>query len=143
MGCSFCVLCEKCQNRFRILRHISRLITRWQANLARIIKSYIPLIGPMRAIFFGSSRSHHNTSTLSQPLVSTETMAERIFKCQTCHFVFTDHEEQIAHHKGDFHRFNLKRKMINLQPVSLEQFNAKVAGIYFFLFGVILENNKQ
>jgi len=38
-------------------------------------------------------------------------------------------EEHKEHHKSDFHRFNLKRKMINLAPVTVEQFNAKVADI--------------
>lgn len=56
-------------------------------------------------------------------------MADRIFKCQTCHVVFAGQEDHIAHHKSDYHRFNLKRKMINLQPVTLDQFNVKVAGI--------------
>lgn len=38
-----------------------------------------------------------------------------------------DQASHVAHHKSDFHRFNLKRKMINLPPVAIEQFNAKVA----------------
>lgn len=52
-----------------------------------------------------------------------------MFKCQTCHAVFNGHEEHVAHHKSDFHRFNLKRKMINLPPVTIEQFNTKVAEV--------------
>lgn len=54
--------------------------------------------------------------------------ADRKFSCMTCHVVMDTADEHKAHHKSDFHRFNLKRKMINLQPVTQEQFNTKVAG---------------
>jgi pre-60S factor REI1 len=56
---------------------------------------------------------------------------ERKFTCISCQVILEDQEKHVAHHKSDFHRFNLKRKMINLPPVTLEQFNSKVAGISF------------
>jgi hypothetical protein len=46
--------------------------------------------------------------------------------CATCsqHYPNTDSYKQ--HYKSDFHRYNIKRKMVKLVPVTLEQFNAKM-----------------
>jgi pre-60S factor REI1 len=46
----------------------------------------------------------------------------------TCRMLFGDADEQRVHYKTDFHRFNLKRKIAALAPVSMEQFTQKVEG---------------
>jgi len=46
--------------------------------------------------------------------------------CMTCHVLMSNREEHTTHHKSDFHRFNLKRKMVDLPPVTQEVFEAKV-----------------
>jgi len=56
-------------------------------------------------------------------------MDDRRFSCISCQVILEDQDKHVAHHKSDFHRFNLKRKMINLPPVTMEQFNLKVAEI--------------
>lgn len=47
----------------------------------------------------------------------------------TCRQLFSSADEQRTHYKTDFHRFNLKRKIAQLAPVSLEQFNQKVEAL--------------
>uniref|UniRef100_UPI0035902D07 cytoplasmic 60S subunit biogenesis factor ZNF622 n=1 Tax=Myxine glutinosa TaxID=7769 RepID=UPI0035902D07 len=46
--------------------------------------------------------------------------------CITCRVVFSSAELQRAHYKSDWHRYNLKRKVANLQPVTAEVFQEKV-----------------
>ena len=46
-------------------------------------------------------------------------------KCPTCLQSFTNTEAHKQHYKSDFHRYNLKRKMVKLAPITEQQFNAK------------------
>lgn len=46
--------------------------------------------------------------------------------CITCRVAFRDAEVHRAHYKTDWHRYNLKRKVAELQPVSAESFQEKV-----------------
>jgi pre-60S factor REI1 len=48
------------------------------------------------------------------------------FTCITCKLLFRSAEEQKEHHKSEFHKYNLKRKVADLPPVSLAAFNVKV-----------------
>lgn len=48
------------------------------------------------------------------------------FTCITCHVVFRDLEIQRQHYKSDWHRYNLKRKVAELPPVSVEEFQKRV-----------------
>ncbi len=48
------------------------------------------------------------------------------FTCITCRVAFRDAEIQRAHYKTDWHRYNLKRKVAELPPVSVESFKEKV-----------------
>lgn len=48
------------------------------------------------------------------------------FTCLACRVVFKDAENQRAHYKTDWHRYNLKRKVAELPPVTLDVFNQKV-----------------
>ena len=53
--------------------------------------------------------------------------------CITCRQLFSNAHDQKEHFKGDLHRFNLRRKVVNLPPVSQKVFEEKVRGIYFYL----------
>lgn len=46
-------------------------------------------------------------------------------KCPTCVVEFTHLQAHKEHYKSDFHRYNLKRKMVKLSPVTFDQFKAK------------------
>uniref|UniRef100_H2YTM7 C2H2-type domain-containing protein n=1 Tax=Ciona savignyi TaxID=51511 RepID=H2YTM7_CIOSA len=47
--------------------------------------------------------------------------------CITCHVAFADANLQRMHYKCDWHRYNLKRKVVALPPITRESFNEKVA----------------
>lgn len=51
---------------------------------------------------------------------------EKKLTCITCRILFDTHDEQVAHYKHDLHRFNLKRKMVDLPPVTMDVFESKV-----------------
>ena len=46
--------------------------------------------------------------------------------CISCLSTFTSSQEQKDHMQGDWHRYNLKRKVVELPPVSLAAFNQKL-----------------
>jgi len=46
----------------------------------------------------------------------------RGISCNACSIDFTSMDELKAHHRLDWHRFNLKRKVKQLQPMKLEEY---------------------
>ncbi|MCH0629613.1 C2H2-type zinc finger protein [Kocuria palustris] len=50
-----------------------------------------------------------------------------MFTCNTCTLTFDESAEQRDHMRGDWHRYNLKRKVAQLPAISEAQFNEKVA----------------
>nr|XP_033791129.1 zinc finger protein 622 isoform X1 [Geotrypetes seraphini] len=48
------------------------------------------------------------------------------YTCITCRVVFTDADVQRAHYKTDWHRYNLKRKVADMPPVTAENFQERV-----------------
>lgn len=48
------------------------------------------------------------------------------YTCITCRVAFRDLEIQRQHYKSDWHRYNLKRKVAELPPVSVEEFQKRV-----------------
>ena len=53
-------------------------------------------------------------------------MATPSYTCITCRVSFTDPELQRGHYKTDWHRYNLKRKVAELPPVTAENFKQRV-----------------
>lgn len=49
-----------------------------------------------------------------------------IYTCVSCHVAFLDAEEQRIHYKSDWHRYNLKRKVAGMPPVTLNDFNQRL-----------------
>lgn len=47
------------------------------------------------------------------------------YTCITCQVLFKTPELQREHYKLDWHRYNLKRKVANIPPVTLEEFDAR------------------
>ena len=56
----------------------------------------------------------------------TANMASLGYTCITCRVAFTDADLQRAHYKTDWHRYNLKRKVAELPPVTAENFQQRV-----------------
>ncbi|XP_044011413.1 zinc finger protein 622 [Aphidius gifuensis] len=48
------------------------------------------------------------------------------FTCITCRVAFRDLEIQRLHYKSDWHRYNLKRKVAELPPITSEEFQKRV-----------------
>lgn len=48
------------------------------------------------------------------------------YTCITCHVAFHNGDLQRAHYKTDWHRYNLKRKVADLGPISASEFTEKV-----------------
>ncbi|XP_026793121.3 cytoplasmic 60S subunit biogenesis factor ZNF622 isoform X2 [Pangasianodon hypophthalmus] len=48
------------------------------------------------------------------------------YTCISCRVQFTDADVQRAHYKTDWHRYNLKRKVANMPPVTAENFQERV-----------------
>lgn len=53
--------------------------------------------------------------------------AQTGFYCSTSGTVFSDKESLAEHYKSDFHKYNLKRKVAGLPPVTKEWFEARKA----------------
>jgi pre-60S factor REI1 len=51
------------------------------------------------------------------------------YTCITCHVAFNNGELQRAHYKSDWHRYNLKRKVADLGPITADEFTEKVEAI--------------
>ncbi|KAF8931351.1 C2H2 type zinc-finger-domain-containing protein [Dissophora ornata] len=49
-----------------------------------------------------------------------------LFTCLACHVAFKTADIQREHYRSDWHRYNLKRKMVELPPLSAEVFAQKV-----------------
>lgn len=48
--------------------------------------------------------------------------------CLSCEINFTDDFEHKNHYRGALHQYNLKRKMVNLPPISEERFKQSMSG---------------
>lgn len=48
------------------------------------------------------------------------------YTCITCRVAFSDADVQRAHYKTDWHRYNLKRKVADMAPVTAEGFQERV-----------------
>lgn len=56
------------------------------------------------------------------------TPSSGLYTCLACQVAFQSAEGQRNHYKSDWHRYNLKRKVVSLPPVTSDQFNAKTEG---------------
>lgn len=52
-----------------------------------------------------------------------------MFTCNTCNLQFPESNDQRVHMKSDWHRYNLKRKVAQLPPITEDLFNTKVASM--------------
>ncbi|KAG2150806.1 C2H2 type zinc-finger-domain-containing protein [Suillus clintonianus] len=54
------------------------------------------------------------------------TNEQPLFTCLSCSIAFLSAEEQRTHYRSDHHRYNMKRRVASLPPVSATVFNQKV-----------------
>lgn len=55
-------------------------------------------------------------------------MESKLFTCLACQIAFESAEGQRLHYRSEWHRYNLKRKVADLPPVTSEQFQQKAQG---------------
>eukprot|EP01137_Pigoraptor_chileana_P002757 Opistho-2@42024 len=53
-------------------------------------------------------------------------VSESAFTCIACRVAFADAEQQRTHYRTDWHRYNLKRKVAEMGPVTAENFDKRV-----------------
>lgn len=58
--------------------------------------------------------------------MSNINLSKESFTCITCRVAFKDADLQRQHYKTDWHRYNLKRKVAELPPVTSEEFQRRV-----------------
>nr|XP_006126162.1 zinc finger protein 622 isoform X1 [Pelodiscus sinensis] len=58
--------------------------------------------------------------------INTSSWIMASFTCITCRVAFKDADFQRAHYKTDWHRYNLKRKVADMPPVTVENFQERV-----------------
>lgn len=58
--------------------------------------------------------------------MSTGPGGEDVYTCLTCSVAFYTAPEQRDHFRSDLHRYNMKRRVANLAPVSAQVFNEKI-----------------
>ena len=46
--------------------------------------------------------------------------------CPSCGDGFANSDLYKMHYKSDYHRYNIKRKMVKLPPITLQQFSTKI-----------------
>lgn len=56
------------------------------------------------------------------------TSAALQFTCLACQIAFETADEQRSHYRSDWHRYNLKRKVAGVAPVSESEFLERVDG---------------
>lgn len=74
-----------------------------------------------------------NAKALERLQIQEERLAnespDNVLTCSTCRITFTDRTEQRQHFNTDWHRYNIKRKVVlDVQPVTLEEFETLLAG---------------
>ncbi|KAI9289209.1 C2H2 type zinc-finger-domain-containing protein [Umbelopsis sp. AD052] len=59
-------------------------------------------------------------------MADLEEQTSGLFTCMACQVAFRSGEGQRNHYRSDWHRYNLKRKVADLPPITLAQFDSKL-----------------
>ncbi|KAF8581607.1 hypothetical protein K439DRAFT_214617 [Ramaria rubella] len=57
---------------------------------------------------------------------TTDELQQPLFTCMSCSIGFLTAEDQRVHYRSDHHRYNMKRRVASLPPISASMFNQKV-----------------
>jgi len=67
-----------------------------------------------------------NKATTTSSVTSNPTEGHAKLTCIACRLEFTSFDSQREHYHTDWHRYNLKRKVANLPPVTLQNFDTRL-----------------
>ncbi|KAK0708171.1 C2H2 type zinc-finger-domain-containing protein [Lasiosphaeris hirsuta] len=70
--------------------------------------------------------SGSRAAPVSDALMAIDVGTSHPYTCNTCQVAFRNSDLQKAHMRGDWHRYNLKRRVASLPPISSEMFTEKV-----------------
>jgi len=73
-----------------------------------------------------SQSSSLSTITMATTTTTVIPPDQPLFTCLSCSIAFLSAEEQRVHYRSDHHRYNMKRRVASLPPVSAAVFNQKV-----------------
>ncbi|KAH6914133.1 cytoplasmic protein [Coprinopsis sp. MPI-PUGE-AT-0042] len=59
-------------------------------------------------------------------MTTTDQQQQQLFTCLSCSIAFLSAEEQRIHYRSDHHRYNMKRRVAGLPPISATLFNQRV-----------------
>ena len=98
------------------------------------LASPLPLVTRIRLsrtdrCHFAVTKRYNYASLFHRVFSLLEMSASSPYTCITCHVAFNNGELQRAHYKTDWHRYNLKRKVADLGPISANEFTEKVEAI--------------
>ncbi|KAJ2724528.1 pre-60S factor rei1 [Coemansia sp. Benny D115] len=65
-------------------------------------------------------------STTAPSTVPTNAQNSPLFTCMACQVAFYSADQQRTHYRSDWHRYNLKRKVADMPPVTAESFAQRV-----------------
>ncbi|KAJ3247181.1 hypothetical protein HDU78_004988 [Chytriomyces hyalinus] len=71
--------------------------------------------------------SQFSDLTATTTTTATIPLEGAIFTCLACHVAFRSADNQRDHYRSDWHRYNLKRKVAELPPVSMENFALRLS----------------
>ncbi len=63
--------------------------------------------------------------------MSTIPNPESAYFCSSCQFHLQEEKEYKLHYKSEFHRYNIKRKLLEFAPVTYDQFMKRKISIKF------------
>ncbi|KAH7104282.1 C2H2 type zinc-finger-domain-containing protein [Auriculariales sp. MPI-PUGE-AT-0066] len=52
--------------------------------------------------------------------------SQQVFTCKSCAIAFKTSDEQRLHYRSDHHRYNMQRRVAELEPLTAEEYNSKV-----------------
>ncbi|KAJ3208299.1 hypothetical protein HDU67_006813 [Dinochytrium kinnereticum] len=73
-----------------------------------------------------SEFSEHSTATTTSQLPTKAGTKAALYTCLACHVAFHSADHQREHHRSDWHRYNMKRKVADLPPVTAEVFGQRI-----------------
>ncbi|KAI9506246.1 C2H2 type zinc-finger-domain-containing protein [Coemansia spiralis] len=65
-------------------------------------------------------------TTATSSTLPTNANNTPLFTCMACHVAFYSADQQRTHYRSDWHRYNLKRKVAELPPVTAESFAQRI-----------------
>ena len=71
-----------------------------------------------------------NVSSSRTEKLANDTDLPSTVSCSTCDLIFSSHLDQRRHVRSDLHRYNTKRKLNELSPLTEDEFEELIASLF-------------